>query len=102
MCAEGSNIQLNYLIDEAQSCGKGANSVVSMVHHYLQHFALGEGKVCLQADNCVAQNKNNITVSYLACRVMVGLNQSCELSFMLVGHIHFSPDRFFGLIQRKD
>ena len=48
MCAEGSNIQLNLLIDEAQSCGKGANSVVIMVHHYLQQLALGEGKVCLQ------------------------------------------------------
>lgn len=103
MCAEEvTYVQLNLLIDEAQFCGKGADSVVSMVHHYLQHFALGEGKVCLQADNCVAQNKNIITVSYRACRVMVGLNQSCELNFMLVGHIHFSPDRFFGLIQRKD
>ena len=49
----------------------------------------------------IAQNKN-ITVSYLACRVMVGLNQSYELNFMLVGHIHFSPDHFIGLIQRKD
>ena len=52
-------LKLNLLIDEAQSCGKGANSVVIMVHHYLQHFVLGEGKVCLQADNCVAQNINN-------------------------------------------
>lgn len=50
---------LNLLIDKAPSCGKGADSVVSMVYHYLQHFVLGEGKVCLQADNCVAQNINN-------------------------------------------
>lgn len=37
VCDEGSNIQLNFLIDEAQSCGKGANSIVSMVHYYLKH-----------------------------------------------------------------
>ena len=100
VCAEGSNTQLNYLIDEAQSCGKGANSVVSMVHHYLKYFT-SEKKISLHADNCVAQNKNNIMVSYLMWRVVVGLSQSCELHFMLAGHTRFSPDRFFGLIKRK-
>ena len=30
MCSEGENFQLNFLIDEAQACGKGANSIVSM------------------------------------------------------------------------
>ena len=86
VCAEGSNTQLNYLIDEAYACGKGANSIVSMVHHYLKYFTYSEENVCLQADNCIGQNKNNTMVFYLAWRVMVGLNKSCELSFMIPGH----------------
>ena len=31
--AEGISRQMNYLIDEASNCGKGANVVISMVHH---------------------------------------------------------------------
>ena len=58
--------QLNFLIDEAQSCEKGANSIVSMVHYHLKYYSHGEDNVCLQADNCVGQNKNNIMTSYLA------------------------------------
>ena len=42
VCSEGCNTQVNYLIDEAQSCGKGANSIVSMVHHYWCNFTKGE------------------------------------------------------------
>ena len=99
VCSEGENSQLNYLIDEAQACGKGANSIVSMVHHYLQFFAQSTRKICLQADNCVGQN--NIMTSYLAWRVRVCLNHSCELNFMIPGHTKFGPDRFFGLIKRK-
>lgn len=92
---------MNYLIDEAQSCGKGANSIVSMVHHYLSNFTQGEDEIFLQADNCIGQNKNNTMVWYLAWRVTVGLSKVCELNFMIPGHRRFSPDRFFGLIKRK-
>ena len=52
--AEGSNTQLNYLIDEAQASGNGANSIVSMVHHYLQHYTCGEENIHLHADNCLS------------------------------------------------
>ena len=79
VCIEGSNTQLSYLIDEAHTCGKGVNSIVSMIHHYLQHFIHSEENIRLQADNCVGQNT---MVGYLAWRVMVGLSRSCELSFM--------------------
>ena len=54
----------------------------------------------LHADNCTAQNKNNATVQYLLWRVMTEKNDSIELSFTLVGHTKFSPDRFFGLIKK--
>ena len=97
----GCNTQVNYLIDEAQSCGKGANSIVSMVHHYLGNFTQGEEEICLHSDNCVGQSKNNTMVWYLVWRVVTGLSKACELNFMIPGHTRFSPDHFFGLIKRK-
>ena len=30
-------LQVKYLIDEAFNVGKGANSIVSMLHHFLHH-----------------------------------------------------------------
>ena len=37
VCCEGTNTQVNYLIDETEALGKGANSIVSLVHHYLEN-----------------------------------------------------------------
>ena len=56
---EGIPRQVTYLIDEASDVGKGANTVVSFLHHFFQHHGLGEVDVGLHADNCVGQNKNN-------------------------------------------
>ena len=53
---------MNYLIDVALDTGKGANTVVSFLHHFLTHHALGEVKLGLHADNCSGQNKNNIVL----------------------------------------
>ena len=44
--------QVFYLIDEAESAGKGANSVVSMVDHYLTHYGHGEEDGQFHFDNC--------------------------------------------------
>ena len=44
--------QVNYLIDEASSSTKGANSVISYLHHYFENYGLGEKKAILHADNC--------------------------------------------------
>ena len=53
-------MQTNYLIDEAESIGKGANSIISYLHHYLEMYDVGEANLFLQADNCVCRtNKNN-------------------------------------------
>ena len=59
VCCEGIPRQVNYLVDEAMDTGKGANTVVSYLHHFLAHHALGEVDLELHADNCVGQNKNN-------------------------------------------
>lgn len=78
-----------YLVDEAENPGKGADCIISVVHHY---YGNGEKCVYLHADNCVAQNKNNATIQYLLWRVLTGKRESIELSFMLVGNTKFSPD----------
>ena len=59
VCDEGNRSQVNYLIDGTQTCGKGANTVISVVHHFLQHFAQNREEIFLHADNYVGQNKNN-------------------------------------------
>ena len=50
---------MNYLIDEAVDTGKGGNTVVSMLHHFLETHTLIVRNIHLHADNCVGQNKNN-------------------------------------------
>ena len=65
VCCEAIPRQINYLIDEACDTGKGANTIVSMLHHFLQEHSLGEMDVHLHADNCVGQNKNNTMFHYL-------------------------------------
>ena len=50
-------LQVNYLIDEAFNVGKGANSIISMLHHFLHHHGFGESSLYLHADNCSDQKK---------------------------------------------
>ena len=54
--------QVNYLIDEGMVSGKGANTVISLIHHALENYGLGEEKLHLHADNCSGQNKNNAMI----------------------------------------
>ena len=69
VCCEGVPRQVNYLIDEASDTGKGANTVVSLLHHFLKHHGLGEVKLSLHADNCSGQNKNNTLAGYIHVHV---------------------------------
>ena len=71
-----------------------------MLHHYLEYFSLGETTLRLHADNCSGQNKNRYMLEYLAWRVLAGLHEEIELSFMVVGHTKFAPDWCFGLLKR--
>lgn len=52
MCAPAFPVQVNYLVDEAGSTGKGANTVISYIHHFFVNYGLGEQKMVLHADNC--------------------------------------------------
>lgn len=53
VCCEAIPRQVNFLIDEIVSTGKGANSTKSYVHYFFEHYGLGE----THADNCGALKK---------------------------------------------
>jgi hypothetical protein len=99
--AEGQNRQVNFVIDEGVSAGKGANAVISMLDHYFENFGAGESVCHLHADNCSGQNKNNAMLAYCLWRVRNGLHNTITLNFMIAGHTKFAVDWAFGLIKRK-
>jgi len=99
VCCEAIPEQINYLIDEADFYGKGSNTVISLLDHFFENHAFGEKHVCLTADNCVGQNKNNAVLHYLLYRAIIGLHDQINLAFMLVGHTKFGPDGNYGLIR---
>ena len=45
--------------------GKGADTVISLVHHYFENHNIGEKHLIIHADNCARQNKNNAMIKYL-------------------------------------
>ena len=80
--------------------GKGANSIIFMVHHFFATHGCGETYAHLHADNCTGQNKKRFMMYYLALRVLAGLHDEITLSFLLVGHTKFAPDWCFGLAKQ--
>ncbi len=60
---------MNYMFDESQTIGSngtnshGSNSVVSMLHHFLEIHSGHEPELHLHADNCVGQNKNRTVLA---------------------------------------
>ena len=91
---------MNYLIDEACNTGKGGNTIISLIHHYLAVHGLGEKKVHFHCDNCTGQNKNRFLMFYMMYRILMGLHDEIQVSFLPVGHTKFSPDWCFGLLKR--
>ena len=71
VCCEAIPRQVFNLTDEAADCRKGANSIVSRLHHFFEHHGLGEKNVYLHTDNCKGQNKI-IMLQYLMWRTMTG------------------------------
>ena len=99
--AEALGKQVNFLIDEAHACGKGANSVISYLHFYLENYSIGEIFLMLHADNASGQNKNNYVMWYLHWRILTERNKDISISFLIAGHTKFAPDGGFGLLKRK-
>ena len=81
--------QVNYLIDEAVNTGKGANLIISMVHHFLATHNLGEAYM-----QTTVRAKTRTGTS-CAWRVLSGLNKEITLSFLIVGHTKFLVFRAF-------
>ena len=106
ICNDGNHKQTNYLFSESETIGPngskahGPNSVISMLHHYLEMHSSHEKECHLHADNCVAQNKNRYIVGYFVWRVLTGRHHTIILSFMQVGHTRCIVDENFGLIKR--
>lgn len=96
-----NKIQHNFFIPESVQVSKGANAIVSYLHFYFENHGIGETKLHLHADNCVAQNKNNIVMGYLIWRILKNLNDSISLSFLPIGHTKFSCDLAFGIFKKK-
>ena len=76
VCCEAQLKQLNFLIDEAEYIGKGANTTISLVHHTRRR-------------ECSASLRQ-------LCR-----HRAIMLSFMVAGHTKFSCDCHFGLIKKR-
>ena len=93
--------QVNYLIDEAATVGKGANATISYLHHFFSRHGLGETDVHLHADNCAGQNKNNYFLWYLAWRIGTELHHNINYSFLIAGHTKLGPDRCFGMLKKS-
>ena len=107
VCCDGVPYQVNYLVDEACTIGEngspshGANSVISMLHHFFNQHSLGKTKLILHADNCRGQNKNKSVVAYLCWQCIVGLHKEIVYTFMPAGHTRCQVDGFFGLVKPK-
>ncbi|MED6243846.1 hypothetical protein ATANTOWER_028284 [Ataeniobius toweri] len=87
---EGLQKQLNFLIDEGMSSGKGSNAVISYMHHFFTHFGVGETDVDLHCDNCTGQNQNNFMLWYGAWRVAHKLPSTLNIHFLIAGHTKFA------------
>lgn len=95
------NLQNNYVIPESVATDKGANSVISYLHNFIEFYSCGETELSLHADNCCVQNKNHSMIYYLLFRVFLGLNHKITLNFLHVGHTKFSVDSAFGLMKKR-
>ncbi len=71
VCCEGIPLQLNYLTDESVDCGKGSNTVVSLLHDFLSTTTIKANHLNIHADNCVGQNKNNTLLQVIEIIILI-------------------------------
>ena len=93
--------QINYVLDENELLDKGINGTLNLVFNGIKQFNQGEKHLKLTCDNCVGQNKNNVTLWFCLYLVITGYYESIELNFMIAGHTKFKVDGNFGMIKRK-
>jgi hypothetical protein len=98
---DGVQQQYNYLYDEGEG-GKGANSVISLLFHFLCHRAHEAAAIVIHfhADNCSGQNKNNLVMQFFVFLASLGVLTHVEMKFLIKGHTHCSVDGGHGLIKK--
>ena len=107
ICNSSIPLQTNYLLDEDSTIGKdgtrchGPNSIISLLHRYLEEKSYGEKYAVFHADNAAGQNKNKTMIHYLLWRCFKGLNTEIKLHFMTPGHTKCICDACFGLIRLR-
>ena len=100
VCSALENTQYCYTYDEREA-GKGANEVISFLHHFLATRKIQTPNIRIHADNCRGQNKNKYVMWYLIWLVATGRAKHVELKFMIKGHTHFIVDSNIGHIKRE-
>ena len=72
----GRNRQINFIIGENEfpkGVSKGANTTLNMVYYVIKIFAKdGKKDLHITCDNCIAQNKNNLSLFFWCWLSMLG------------------------------
>ena len=87
ICNSSIPLQTNYLLigKDGTRC-HGPNSIISLIHRYVQEKLYGEKYAVFHADNAAGQNKNKTMLHYLSWRCFKALNTEIKLHFMTPGH----------------
>jgi len=81
------------------TCDKTADSICTFLYQHL--LSNNADHIIFWADNCAAQNKNKYVIAFIHLMVELNFCKTIRLKFMIAGHTHFSPDRSFGWISKK-
>jgi hypothetical protein len=107
ICKTGQkNQQINFLIAEDEfpkGIGKGANTTLNMVYQAIKKFVKSDDEaknLQITCDNCIAQNKNNLSLFFWCWLCMLGLFDNITINFMIPGHTKFICDSYFGRIKK--
>jgi len=73
--------QFFYTYDEREA-GKGANEVISFLHHFLANRTIQKPNIRIHADNCRGQNKNKYLMWYLIWLAATGRTKRIEFKFI--------------------
>jgi hypothetical protein len=100
VCADLDNRRMFYTYDEREA-GKGANEVISCLHHFLATRTIRTPHIRIHADNCGGQNKNTYVMWYLLWLAATGRVKRVEFKCMIKGHTHFSVDGGIGHLKQE-
>lgn len=80
---------------------RGANEVVSCLHHYFRNKLLPSvKKVNVYSDGCRGQNHNQTTVQFFHTLVKTGQFHAIEDNLPIRGHSFLPCDRHFATIEK--